>query len=181
MEPITTINAALAIARATGLSQWLGKKLGGDKGEQLASVVTGVAMAATGAKDPGEAVKAMQDDERMTAEVRMKLLDASRDLVAAMYADTANARDMQKAALDQQDVFSKRFAYYLASFWSLAAVLYVGAITFVEIPASSVRYADTALGFVLATIIATIVQFFFGSSVGSQTKTQILARLGEKP
>jgi hypothetical protein len=38
-----------------------------------------------------------------------------------------------------------------------------------------VRFADTILGFLLGTVVATIINFFLGSSAGSKEKTETLA------
>jgi hypothetical protein len=84
--------------------------------------------------------------------------------------NTADARDMQKIALQQDDKFSKRFVMYLTMFWSAAAVIYIGFVTFSEIPANNVRFADTILGFLLGTVIATMLNFWLGSSIGSKEK-----------
>jgi hypothetical protein len=88
--------------------------------------------------------------------------------------NTANARNMQVAALNQDDLFSKRFVYYLASFWSVVSAAYVGAVTFVPIPKGNERVLDTVLGFLLGTIVATIINYFMGSSSGSAAKNEIL-------
>jgi uncharacterized membrane protein YccC len=64
---------------------------------------------------------------------------------------------------------------YLAMFWSLTAVVYIFLITFTDIPALNVRFADTILGFLLGTVVATILNFFLGSSAGSKEKTEALA------
>ena len=88
---------------------------------------------------------------------------------------TADARNMQVAALAQEDVFSKRFVYYFASFWSLVSAGYIGFITFGTIPAANVRFADTILGFILGTIIATLIGYFFGSTKNSQVKDATIA------
>jgi hypothetical protein len=84
--------------------------------------------------------------------------------------NTADARDMQKIALQQDDKFSKRFVMYLTMFWSAAAVIYIGFVTFSKIPADNVRFADTILGFLLGTVIATMLNFWLGSSIGSKEK-----------
>lgn len=94
---------------------------------------------------------------------------------AMAYADTSNARNMQVAALQQSDVFSKRFIYFFAAAWSLMACLYIGFITFGKIPEQNVRFADTILGFILGTVVATILQFFFGTSKGSRDKDETMA------
>lgn len=89
--------------------------------------------------------------------------------------NTADARAMQVAALQQDDKFSKRFVMYLATFWSLTAVAYIFLITFTNIPELNVRFADTILGFLLGTVVATILNFFLGSSASSKEKTEVLA------
>jgi len=89
--------------------------------------------------------------------------------------NTADARAMQVAALQQDDKFAKRFVMYLAIFWSVTAVSYIFFITFGTIPESNVRFADTILGFLLGTVVATIINFFLGSSASSKEKTEALA------
>jgi hypothetical protein len=100
--------------------------------------------------------------------------EAALKLAQIDMANIADARDMQKVALQQDDVFSKRFTMYLTTFWSVAAVVYIGFITFADIPMSNVRFADTILGFILGTVIATVLNFWFGSSAGSKRKAEIL-------
>ena len=91
------------------------------------------------------------------------------------YANTDSARKMQIAALSQEDVFSKRFVYYLATGWSLFSVVYIGFITFGTIPEANIRFADTILGFLLGTVVATILNYFLGSSKSSKDKDSALA------
>ena len=93
-----------------------------------------------------------------------------RELLQMAYGDTANARNMQIEALRQEDLFSKRFIYIFATFWSIFAAAYIAFITFGHIPEDNQRFADTILGFLLGTVVATILQFFFGSSMGSKEK-----------
>lgn len=68
------------------------------------------------------------------------------------------------------DKFVKQFPIWLAICWSIAAVLYIGFITFGHIPPENIRFADTILGFMLGTVVATIINFYFGSSSGSKAK-----------
>jgi len=89
--------------------------------------------------------------------------------------NTADARAMQVAALQQDDKFAKRYVMYLATFWSITAVAYIFLITFTYIPEMNVRFADTILGFLLGTVVATILNFFLGSSASSKEKTEVLA------
>jgi hypothetical protein len=109
-------------------------------------------------------------------EAALKLAQIDLDKLKAEYANTADARDMQKIALQQSDLFSKRFTMYLTVFWSVAAVAYVGFITFGVIPDNNVRFADTILGFILGTVVSTVLNFWFGSSIGSKEKGEALRK-----
>jgi CDP-diglyceride synthetase len=126
-----------------------------------------------GVKDAVEDVaKAIAGDP----EAARKLAELDLEKLKAEYANTADARDMQKIALQQSDLFSKRFTMYLTTFWSVAAVAYVGFITFGVIPDKNVRFADTILGFILGTVVATMLNFWFGSSIGSKEKGEALKK-----
>lgn len=64
----------------------------------------------------------------------------------------------------------------LAVFWSIFAASYISGITFLDIPKDNHRAVDTVLGFVLGTIVAGIIGFYFGSSQGSSDKTDIIEK-----
>lgn len=115
------------------------------------------------------------ENEQALMEFSLKERELELEAVKLEHANTDSARDMQVAALQQTDIFAKRYIYYLASAWTLAAMAYIGFITFGTIPADNVRFADTILGFILGTIISTIVNFFFGSSTQSRSKDAALA------
>jgi hypothetical protein len=100
--------------------------------------------------------------------VRLQEIDLEK--LKADHANTADARAMQKAAMASGDTFVARFVPYLSTFWSVVATTYIFAVTFMEIPVANQRFADTVLGFMLATVVATILNFFLGSSEGSKKK-----------
>ena len=121
------------------------------------------------------------ESKELTAEDKQKIMDSQIEIMKIdfeklklEYENTNSARDMQKVALQQDDIFSKRYVYYLATFWSIVAVGYIFLITFLTIPEANVRFADTTLGFLLGTIVATIINYFFGSSKSSSDKNQLL-------
>ena len=91
--------------------------------------------------------------------------------------DVQDARGMQKEALHQEDLFSKRFIYYYASFITVITYAYIFFITFWDIPEKNIRFADTILGFLLGVTLSAIVQFFFGSSKSSSEKNDNLHQL----
>lgn len=82
------------------------------------------------------------------------------------------ARDMQLKAMESDDPLVRRFVYYFIGFWSLLSATYIGFITFGNIPEDNIRFADTILGFVLGTMVASMFQFLLGSSIGSRKKDE---------
>jgi hypothetical protein len=91
-------------------------------------------------------------------------------LVDAEIKDKANARDMAKHAMTSSDPFVRRFTYYFITVWSTFAIVYIPFITFGYIPEGNVRFADTILGFMLGTVMASMFSFLLGSSFGSRAK-----------
>lgn len=110
-------------------------------------------------------------------EAEKKLRELDLEYAKMHMENVKDARAMQTAALAQSDVFSKRFVYYFAAFWSFASCLYIGFITFGDIPMANIRFADTILGFLLGTVVATILNFFYGTSKSSQDKTDKMAEM----
>ena len=169
MEPI---GIALALAEATGLTSKIGQWIGGDNGEEVANRVVDVAKKATGTKTPEDALDAVKRDPKALMAVEEKLIDNEHELKKLALKDRADARSMQVAALGQSDKFAKRFIYYFATVWSVFAFIYIGAITFIEIPDDSRRFADTILGFLLGTALACVFNFFFGSSQANEQRQE---------
>ncbi|WP_067517875.1 hypothetical protein [Endozoicomonas ascidiicola] len=164
MEPLTVISGALSILKATGLDKKLGKLLGGDSGEAVAEKVITIAQGVTSASDLTTVVKDVEQQSEWAFQVKKALLDNEKDLYALALADRADARAMQTVALKQADPVAKQFIYWFAWYWSIATSAYVGCITFLDIPEPNLRFADVVLGFLLGTIIATILQFFYGAA-----------------
>lgn len=71
--------------------------------------------------------------------------------------------------------FSRRFLAYFAAGLCIVAMAYVSAITFLPLPKENARFADTVLGFILGTVMATPIAFFFGSTKSSQAKDAVIA------
>lgn len=113
-------------------------------------------------------------------EMTMKLKELDLEYAKINAADRDSARKMQTAALQQDDVFSKRFIYYFAIMWSVFSMVYFGLVTFIELPKDGVNFANIILGFLLGTAVAAIFNFFYGSSQGSKDKTKELEGLMKK-
>ena len=171
--------ALAAIKIAAGYVPDLIGKLAGPNAENVAAKVIEIAQAVTGRPDPDSALSVLNADPAKALEFQQAILAADVELRKAEFADLANARQMQMVALGQEDKFSKRFVYLLASAWSIFAMVYFTAVTFVELASAGQRIADTILGVLISSVLGTILSFFYGSTKGSAEKTRLLAQAGK--
>lgn len=186
--------APLLIPLVTTLVPEIVKYFAGDKKAEIVQEVANVAMKIAGVQGVDDAAKRIESDPKLSETFRTALLEHEERLreialegrrldleeIKTEASQVASAQAMQTVALQQEDLFSKRFVYYFAIGWSLFTALYVVFITFINIPKDSVRFADTVLGFLLGTIVASLMQFFYGSSVRSQAKDNTIHKLLDK-
>ena len=132
-----------------------------DKGVEAVEQKLGMKLKPEGEATPEDNAKlkeaAMKHEEFM-AEIDLKNMQG--------------AREMHLKAMDSDDPLVRRFVYYFIAFWSLLSATYIGFITFGNIPEDNIRFADTILGFVLGTMVASMFQFLLGSSIGSRKKDE---------
>ena len=144
---------------------------GADKAAEFIEEKTGIKMDGSELSDEQVAklreleINSKLELERLALENKKEDNRANEVVVNAQVGEYANSRNLQIEALKQDDKFSKRFIYYFAIFWSVFAVVYLTGITFIEIPKENVRFADTTVGFLLGTIVATLIGFFYGNSI----------------
>ena len=124
-----------------------------------------------------ELKRAEMEHEEFLIEASLKKQELDMEAEKLYLADTQNARNMQIEALRQNDIFSKRFIYYLASGCLAFTAIFIMCVTFMEIPEKNIRFVDTTLGFLLGTLVSTIIYFFFGTSRGSQSKDETIKTL----
>jgi uncharacterized membrane protein len=167
MEPLTI---ALALAEyAPQLIKWV---TGNDKAEKVATIAVDVAKKVSGATTGEGAIELLKADPKLAAEFADKIAEREADLEKAYLADVSDARKMQIAALQQDDLFSKRFIYYFSIGWSVFAMIYMAFVTFAVV--ENAHAADVILGFLLGTAIAGILQFFYGNTKKSQERSDNL-------
>ena len=115
-------------------------------------------------------------DDSKLVDLQMAAMKHAEFMAEIDLKNTQDARDMQEKAMENADPWVRRFVYILAGFWSAFAVGYIVLITVVDIPEKNIRFVDTVLGFILGTVVATILNFFFGSSQSSKDKTKELMK-----
>lgn len=64
---------------------------------------------------------------------------------------------------------------FFAIGWSVFSAGYLTAITFLPIPEENLRFADMFSGFLLGTVISSLIQYRYGSSVSSRVKDETIA------
>lgn len=172
--------APLIIAGAIELAKEFAPALvksltGSDKAAEVAGKVVGVAQAVTGKDSPEEAIAALRADPAKVLDFQQAMAAVQSDVEKAYLQTVLGAQNMQIAALGQDDLFSKRFVYYLAAAWSIFAMLYFLAVTFIPLSPTGQRIADTILGVLISTVLGGIFMFFYGSTKNSHDKTRMLA------
>ena len=85
--------------------------------------------------------------------------------------DRDSARKMQIEALHQDDIFSKRFIYYLSAFIVISATAFGVMIFYVEVPESNKRMVEMFADVYLFAGALTVINFFFGSAFRSRQQT----------
>ncbi len=93
------------------------------------------------------------------------------DVEKAYLEDVQNARALQVAALAQNDLFSKRFMYYLAAFIILSATAFGVMLFFLPVPEENKRMVEMFADVYLFAGALSVIYFFFGSSKGSHDKS----------
>ena len=117
------------------------------------------------------AVKALiSKDKDLTGDQRAE----GNRLIELEYQDRADARDLQKVALQQDDLFSKRFIYYLTIAVFGFSALIVLLLFFVKIPDQNRDVINFILGVVVGTGLTGIFNYFYGSSQGSKDKMKFV-------
>lgn len=102
-----------------------------------------------------------------------KLKDALAEIVPESY-----MTQLEKTEFDDKTEIKtwlqKHFIYLFTGYLIIASSIYLGLITFTDIPKENIRFADTILGVILGTVITTVINYYLGTSVGSQRKQETL-------
>lgn len=154
-------NAVLAKGK-----EWVQEKTGVDLDKKQLSSEDLLKIKQFEADNEEDLIKLRQEDDRIQAE-----------LMKAFLVDRQSARTMQVAALAQSDWLAKNFIYIFSLLWSFSVFVYIMLITLTNIPKDNVRFADTVLGFLLGTVVASIIAFFYGTTYNNRNKDDTINTL----
>ena len=146
----------------------IGKFLRGLK--DVAPEILNIASSVTGI----EALKVLGDKIKGSDSISEQDKIIALEMLKIDLADLADARDLQKVALSQDDLFSKRFIYYLTIGVFGFSALIVLLLFFVKIPDQNRDVINFILGVVVGTGLAGIFNYFYGSSQGSKDKMNLI-------
>lgn len=71
----------------------------------------------------------------------------------------------------------EKIILYVMQILILAAAFgYLWAVTFIQMPESGTDHSKTIVGFLLGTVVGTIITFNWGSSKGSRDQTEAMSK-----
>ena len=77
----------------------------------------------------------------------------------------------------KKEKFINKFMIYYASGVTFISFVYIFCITFIPLPKDNQRFADVILGFLLGSLIGSILQYYFGSSATSKDKDETISKI----
>ena len=123
--------------------------------------------------DPGQKQAALLELEKETNRHQEALIESANKETESFLKDRQSARDMQIEALKQQDKFSRRYVYYLATFVICSASAFGVLLFFLNIPPENKRLVEMFADLYLFAGGMMVLSFFFGSSKSSKDKTEM--------
>ena len=114
--PLPLITAASAIVEL--VAPRIGKWIGGEKGEDVAERVVGVAQAITGTGTPEEALEALKQDAELQAKLKTRLAELELEFESENTARLAEINKTMRAEILSEDPYVRRarptFLYIIA-------------------------------------------------------------------
>jgi hypothetical protein len=144
-----------------------------EKVTELVKEQTGIDIAAKPELDVEDVAKLRQFEANNAALLvyyaTLDTNDLERERIAQR--DRESARQAQQAALQSSDKMAQRFIYIYASAITLMTFGFVFWASFIhdyEANPGSEQIINIVLGFLLGTALSAIIQYYFGSSIGSK-------------
>ena len=122
-------------------------------------------------------------EQELILDARKHLAEIELEREKAHLADLQSARAAGISRDENEDPFVRRFTYWYAYLITVLTFLFIAfAIAFPiiradqskEIPIQTWQIIDTVIGFLLGIGLSAIIQYFYGSSMGSKTKQRAM-------
>lgn len=125
----------------------------------------------------------LQKQIELTEKVNAHLLAMSQlaqQETDAYLKDMDSARQMQIAALNQHDLFSKRFIYYFTIGLTFLTLLYDYLFFFIQYPERNHDIINMTAGVLNTGCLVSIINFFYGSSKSSEKKQEAIENMAKR-
>lgn len=150
----------LIVSGLSAIAPIIGKMVAGDKGEQAAEHVAGIARAVTGQSNTAKAVDLIQSNPEYKAEFLTQMNQHEESMTGMYLSDRKDARASHKHS---------KFPAILCSFLTVGLVAFVAALMFVNIPEANMRMLDMIFGSYLTAWIGSCA-YWNGTTRGSAEK-----------
>lgn len=160
--------AGALIEFAPSIARWIG----GDKAEDAAKEVVGIAQRVTGKSTPTEAVDMIRANPEMAMAFEKSINDHAAEMDAMYLKDRADARDRDVAIQDKRGRNTRADILAFAAIGGLISLIWI--LLFVSIPGGPARDVLLMLSGALITIVKDVYGFEFGSSRGSKDKDGLI-------
>lgn len=172
-----SITAALAIAKATGLDDWIINKLKkSDNGAaKLATKIIGFSKEATGFENPQLAQEQLVKRVEQKQQFLLMIETNNHELKRLAYEDRKDARAMYKVHHNQADEVAERVIKYNLPLIGLLFIVMAVASYFLREQAALMSIVNSLSTMTIKTLFderKEVLGFYFGSSMGSKQKDQ---------
>ena len=170
-----SIIAALGIAKAVGLTDWVTNKLSGsdNNAAQIAAQVIDYASEATGKKDLKGIEQQLSADPALAAKLKQTLLDNEQALDMAPYKDRQDARAMHNKHPEQADKIANGIMKFNLPYIFILLVANVLAMFYLKDYSAILAIVSNLLGMTIKSLFDErncVTGFYLGSSMGSKNK-----------
>jgi hypothetical protein len=170
-----SIIAALGIAKAVGLTDWVTNKLSGsdNNAAKIAAKVIHFASDATGQTDQATIEKQLSNNPELAAKLKQTLLSNEHELDMAPYKDRQDARAMHNQHPEQADKIADRIMKYNLPYIFILLIANVLAMFYLKDYSAILAIVSNLLGMTIKSLFDErncVTGFYFGSSMGSKNK-----------
>ena len=170
MDPLTILGLVKFVPDLIGMFD--SKK--GEQAKKISETVGKVAEAVTG-KSGQDAVNAIEQDPALAYRFKLAVMADSHVVEQMNLDNTKSARDMYKVHPDQAAKIANNIMKYNLIIVFLLVIINVGAVTFLKDDAAVLAIVSNFIGIVLHALLnerQSVVNFFYGSSMGSKNKNK---------